>query len=43
MSDRKYRIKIKAHKVEFVLGLLKNMPFVEITPLDEPTGEEEPD
>lgn len=27
---------IKPHKVEFVMGLLRNMPFVKIEVLEEP-------
>jgi len=30
----KLMIEIKPHKVDFVLDLLKNMPFVKITYLD---------
>ncbi len=31
--NQKFEIEIKEHKVEFVLDLLKNMPFVTVTPL----------
>lgn len=33
----KILVEIKPHKVDFVLGLLKNMPFVNITIVEEET------
>tara|TARA_R110002072_G_scaffold99364_15_gene218608 strand:+ start:900 stop:1034 length:135 start_codon:yes stop_codon:yes gene_type:complete len=38
----KYQIEIKEHKVPFVLGLLKNMPFVEIKKIEEEINKELP-
>ncbi|MGB0176637.1 MAG: hypothetical protein ACPF9D_05700 [Owenweeksia sp.] len=33
--SKKFKIEIKEHKLDFVLDLLGNMPFVTISPLDE--------
>ena len=38
---QKFKIEVKEHKIEFVLDLLENMPFVEVTPLDD-DGNEKP-
>ena len=35
---KKFKIEIKEHKIDFVMDLLSNMPFVTVTPLD---GEQE--
>lgn len=35
---KKFKIEIKEHKIDFVMDLLSNMPFVTVTSLD---GEQE--
>ena len=41
--SRKFRIEVKEHKIDFVLDLLGNMPFVTVTPLEEDEDEKTPE